>query len=123
MKRETRRRLGDQLGDEVAIEADTLRAAIDLGAAGSEDRQRLVAHEFEAGRFEDAHRGVVNRLELLGPQDLDRPVGIDQPAPGRLAQGAGDAPRPAARRFAARGAGTGCRGWFLAHRRPKIGCD
>jgi hypothetical protein len=75
----TQRRL-----DQAAVEAHSLGARFDAGARLFEDVARFGVQEVHADLFEDLHRGVVDRLDLVLGEHLDRPVGIAQHAPGKL---------------------------------------
>src|SRR5262249_19747437 len=71
-----------------------------LGASGLEDRQRFLVEEFHPDLFEDAQRGVVDRLELIGAQHLHRLVGIAHLPPGQLTKSTGRAALPVPVRIA-----------------------
>ena len=82
-----------------------------------------VAEDLEADLGEDPQRRAVDRLDLVGGQDLDRPERVDEPAPRQLL----DAParRGAAGGGAPRAAGGG-RGRSVGSiarmlRRPTVG--
>ncbi len=78
----------------VAVESHLATGPLDPGARALQQVERRLAHELDAGLLEDLERGAMDRLELLLVQDLDGPVGVDDRAPGQLA----DAPTVAAAR-------------------------
>ena len=61
-----------RLDDHVRVEADTL--AVDLGAGGGEQLARLRVEEVHPDLGEDPQRRVVDRLQLVGRDDLGRRV-------------------------------------------------
>src|SRR5262245_36346984 len=116
MQRELWWRLGDELGNQLTADPGPASLAFDAGAGAREDVEGSVVEELQPMSLEDAHRGVVNTLELLVRQDLDRAIGIGERAPGGLRQSAGLAPRPPARRSGlAAAAPPRCSGCNLVH--------
>jgi hypothetical protein len=68
----------------VAVEAQALRAGHQLGTLGDRTLAGLVIEELDAELFQDPHRGIVDALDLLLAQHLDRLVRIAMGAPGQL---------------------------------------
>ena len=84
MEREAARRLGDMLQHQPAVETHAAVGAIDRRAMGGQDVERLGVQDLETEILQDAHRGIVDALELLGLDDFDGGEGIGDLAPGRL---------------------------------------
>ena len=68
----------------MAVEAQALRAGHQLGAFGDRALARLVVQEFDAELFQDPHRCIVDALDLLLGQHLDRLIGVAIGAPRQL---------------------------------------
>ena len=75
----------------------SLSASSIAGSMAGEDVERLVVEELHADVFERLERGLVDALELLRPQHLDRIAGIDDLSPRRLFQAGAPARRAAIR--------------------------
>ncbi len=80
VQRERRRCRLDRLGDHVRVEADALRIRRRLGPGGAQHLPGVGVEEVHAELGQDAQRGVVDRLELVGRQ---------RPRSARSACGAG----------------------------------
>ena len=65
-----------------AVHADHLTVHVAAGAA--QDLHRVGVQKGDADLLEDAHGAVVDRLNARLVQRLDRRIGIDRQAPGRL---------------------------------------
>jgi hypothetical protein len=74
MERERRGRRADPLGDHGRVETDALAAVFRLGTRRTQDLAGLYVEEVHPDLGEHAERRVMDRLELVGRQDLDRPV-------------------------------------------------
>jgi len=96
VQRERRRRLGDALGDERAIEAHGAARAIDVGPGRREAIERLEPQELDTDALEDRERCVVDALDLLGVEHLDRAIAVAKRTPRTLANAAGRARVPPA---------------------------
>ena len=84
MERELRRRRLDQLGDHLRVEADPLRIGLDGRAGGAQDLARVGVEEVHPDLGQDAQRADVDRLELVGRQELGRAVAQARLGPRRL---------------------------------------
>ena len=89
---EGRRGERDELLDLAGIEADVATGPVDGGAAALEQVEGAVAEDLDADLGEDPERGSMERLDLVGREDLDRPVRVADRAPRELGDAAG---RPA----------------------------
>jgi len=74
-------RRGDELLDLGRVEPDRAGRTVDHRAGGREGVERPVTEDLDADLGQDPERGVVDRLDLVGGQDLDRSKGIDEAAP------------------------------------------
>jgi hypothetical protein len=78
------RRLGHHLRNEAPVEPHDLGLEIHRGARPLQKLQRARAQEFNPELFQDLQRRVVNRLDLIGAEELERRVWIDHRPPGQL---------------------------------------
>ena len=76
----------DPLLDEGRIEAHPRARRVDLGAGLLQDRPRFGQEEVDPDLRQHAERGGVDRLDLIGREDLERRVGIAEATRGRLRQ-------------------------------------
>ncbi len=74
VQRERRGRCLDRLGDHVGIEPDALCIGRGLGTSRPQRLARVRVEEVHPELGQDAQRRVVDRLDLVGGQDLGRPV-------------------------------------------------
>ncbi len=84
MQREAGGHRLELLQDQAAVEANALRSGLDLGAGLLQDRQSLLGEEIHAELFQHPERGIVDALQGIGAQHLDRVIGVDDGTPGRL---------------------------------------
>ncbi len=84
VERELRRRGLDQLGDHLGIEAHALRIGGDGRAGRAQDLARVGVEEVHPDLGQDAQRAGVDRLELVGGQELGRAVAHPRLGPRRL---------------------------------------
>ena len=84
VERELRRRRLDQLGDHLRVEADPLRIGLDGRPGGAQDLARVGVEEVHPDLGQDAQRADVDRLELVGRQELGRAVAQARLGPRRL---------------------------------------
>ena len=82
---------------------------VDRRAGPPERVKRPVAEDLHPDLGQDPQRGEVDRLDLVGRQDLDRAERVDQPSPGQLRQ-AGRRPAWATTRSVASGRRVGAGG-------------
>ena len=76
------------------------------GRAGTGERvERPVAEHLDPDLGQDPQRRPVDRLDLVGRQDLDRPERVDQPPPRQLRETGRRAARPATRAVVRLGGG------------------
>ena len=87
VQRELARRQRDELLDLARVEPDVARRSIDPGAGPGERIEGAVAEHLEPDLGEDAQRRLMDRLDVVRGQDLDRPVRVHQPPPRQLADG------------------------------------
>ena len=94
-----RRRGGrDERLDLGRVEPDAAaRRGRPIAPAAGERVERPVAEDLDPDLGQDPQRGAVDRLDLVGRQDLERPERVDQPAPGQLGETGRGAARPAPR--------------------------
>ena len=110
-----RARVGDQRLDLVGIEPDTAVRPIDGRAGAGERVEGPVAEHLDADLGQDPERGAVDRLDVVGRQDLDRPERVGQAPPRELGEPGRGAARPAARAVV-RAGGSVCSGlvrWLM----------
>ena len=81
---ERRRRHGDALHDHGAVEAHPHLAFVDIGARRAIELARLRLQHAHADLLEDGQAHLVDRLHLVGRQDLDRRIGPRQLLPRPL---------------------------------------
>ncbi len=74
MQDEAAGRLGHQRLDQRGVEAHAAAAILEHRAALAQDLARLGQQEVDADVAQDLERRLVDRLDLVGRQDLDRPV-------------------------------------------------
>ena len=86
---EALRRLLHLLHHEGAIHAHALRVHVDVAAGVLQDLQRFLVQEEDADLLEDAHRAVVDALDALLVERLDRPVAVLRDRPRHLMDGGG----------------------------------
>ena len=84
MQGEGRGRGQDQLGDHRRVEPDTQRAFLGLGAGPPQDLARVGIEEVHADLGQHAQGAEVDRLQLVGRDDLRRPVAHPWLGPRRL---------------------------------------
>ena len=84
MERELRRRGLDQLGDHRGVEAHPLRIGLDGRPGGAQDLARVGVEEVHPDLGQDAQRAGMDRLELVGRQQLGRAVAQARLGPRRL---------------------------------------
>jgi hypothetical protein len=101
VERELGRGEGHQLLHLCRVQADVPGQAVDAGAGAAEGIQGPVPEDLHADLGQDAQGGPMDRLHLIGGQDLDRPERVDQPAPGKPPDPAADATWAAAWTLAA----------------------
>ena len=92
----------DELLDLGAVEADRAPLPVDPRPRAGERIERAVAQALHADLLEDPERRPVDRLDLVGADDLERPERVAQRPPGQPGHAAGDPPGPVARRLAIR---------------------
>ena len=78
------------------IEPDAAAGAVDRRAGAGEGVERPVAEHLDPDLGQDPQRRRVDRLDLVGRQDLDRAERVDQPPPRELWQTRRGAARAAA---------------------------
>ena len=88
---------GDERLDLVGIEPDTAVGSIDGRPGAPEGIERPVAEHLDADLGQDPKRGAMDRLDVVGRQDLDRSERVGQAAPRKLGEPGCRAARPAAR--------------------------
>ena len=91
------RRQAQELADDLAAYLDHAGLAVDLGAVLLEDVERLLAHELETQLLEHAEGRVLDPLQPLLVQNLERRQGVLEPAPRRLGEPPASARRAGAR--------------------------
>ena len=89
-KREFSRRPGNKLHHECPVETDEF--AGHFGTGSLQMTPCLFRKEFDAEFLEHAQRRLVDRLEMVRGNDLDRRIGILQTAPRQLLYGIGTRP-------------------------------
>src|ERR1700716_1083524 len=100
VERELRWSEGDELLYLGAIEAHRSTLPIDPRSGAGEGIERPVAQAFHADLLEDAQRGPVDRLDLVGAHHLEGPERVAERSPGQSRYAAGDTAGTVARRFA-----------------------
>ena len=68
------------------LHPDASGREVDARARAREDVERPVAEDLDPDLLEDPERRAVDRLDLVGRQDLDRLERIDEPPPRDLAE-------------------------------------
>ncbi len=76
-----RRRPGDRFRHQGPVEADARDAAFHLRPGLAQDLAGLGQEEVHPDLLEHLHGGLMDRLDLLGGDDLHRRIGIGEPAP------------------------------------------
>src|SRR6185312_2036615 len=89
-QREGARRPRERLRHQPAIDANHAAGVVDLSACGPHDVARLLRPQFDTELLENAQRGEMNGLELIGREDFHRRERISDRPPGQLPQMAGD---------------------------------
>ncbi len=84
MHPERRGRESHELLDLAGVQADRPGLTIDPCAGAGKRVQRSIAEHLEPDLGEDPQRGPVDRLHMVGGQELDRPERVDQPSPREL---------------------------------------
>jgi hypothetical protein len=98
-----RRSAPDERVDEATVEPDPPGRPIDDRALTRprEQVQRPVAEHLDAHLTQDSQRCAVDRLDLVGRHDLERPERVDEPAPRHLGDTARGSARPPTSPFSA----------------------
>ena len=89
---ELRGRLGDAFEHKGARETNTLAAGRHLGAGGFQNPREIPIEEIHADFFQHLERRIVNGLDLVGTQNLDRFVRNLIMPPRRLLDAASSPP-------------------------------
>ena len=84
VKPERRRGLRDELLDVGRVEPHAARLAVDRRAGRGQQVDGPVAEELDADLGQDPERRAVERLDLVGGEDLDRAVGVPDGPPRQL---------------------------------------
>ena len=95
VKRERRRHRRHLLHDPFGVEANSLGPGLNLGSAGRQDRERLGVKEIHPDLRQDSKRGIVDRLDLVVGEHLERPEGVGDGPPGELVDSDPSPARPA----------------------------
>ena len=74
---------------QIAIEAHAHAVLVHVGTSVSENFARFPKQKVDTDPLEQFERRLVNRLELVGGEDLQRRVGIAQLLEGQLRNGLG----------------------------------
>ena len=86
MEDELGRRQRDERLDEPVVEPDVAPLAIDDRPRALECVERPLAEDLDPDLAQDPQRGQVDRLDLVGAQDLDRAERVDDRPPGEQGQ-------------------------------------
>jgi hypothetical protein len=78
---ERRRRGRDQRFGLGRVEPDAADRSVDDRSRAGEGVERAVAEDLDPDLGQDPQRCPVDRLQLVGVEQLDRPERVDQPAP------------------------------------------
>ena len=82
-----RRRPGDRFRNQGPVEADAWTLAFHIRPGLAQDLAGLGQEEVHPDLLEHLHGGLMDRLDLLGGDDLHRRIGICEPAPRQLHEG------------------------------------
>src|SRR5206468_12192954 len=92
VKREFGGCLGNVIEHKIARKAHTLRAWRDFGARGFKNAERFFIEEIHADFFQHLEGRIVDRLDLVGTENLNRLVRILIASPRRLLDAASAPP-------------------------------